>query len=433
MKQLDNKTLIELSNIFKNNNHTLYVVGGFVRDSLLGLNSDDIDVCSSAKNEELIGFLKGSGFTVKLASKKLGTVIISKKGFKFEHTTFRKESYKEGGFHTPNEVQFVKDLYVDTKRRDFTISSLYYNVLTSQLTDPFNGLKDLQKGLVRVVISPKHVFVSDGLRILRMIRIAGQLNYKIERKTFNTAKKMKQQLKDISKDRKWAEFNLILTAKEKYGFYNNAVKNLLKLNVLDYIFPNLRVLKPGVSYNNLIKGFGKSLNYYNLNNNLNAFMLDLCIFVGNKLNELPSEIAKKLLNTKTVGISVKLKNNMIKLIKAYEVMFDLKTNLQARHFIVDNFLIINDLLELLENSNNQEAYKLLGKNYSFMKNNNVPFSIKQLKINGDDILNNFDIVKKEDVGAMLKKANNFALRNKDNNNKKKLIKYLKEGEIWIYY
>ena len=160
----------------------LYIVGGRVRDEIIGLKNDDVDICSASRTEEIESVCKKLKFKCDIINKKLGTILIRPNDNEyFEFTTFRKESYTKG--HTPSEVDFVEDIEVDASRRDFTVNSIYYNVLTKEIFDPYNGISDIQKKIIRCIETPEKVFKDDGVRILRMIRFACSLGFKIEKKT----------------------------------------------------------------------------------------------------------------------------------------------------------------------------------------------------------------------------------------------------------
>ena len=110
------------------NKAELFVVGGYVRNSLLGIGDTDIDLCSKLTPEELKTYLKNTNYIVKDKSKKLGTVTISIGDEVYEHTTFRSEEYDGTGKHSPVSICFVDDIRQDAKRRDFTVNCIYYSI-----------------------------------------------------------------------------------------------------------------------------------------------------------------------------------------------------------------------------------------------------------------------------------------------------------------
>lgn len=426
MKFKISNQIIELNNLFKARGAKLFIVGGFVRDSLLGLTPTDIDLASNLTEEQIFSVLQNSHFKYSLGSKKLGTAIISKDDFKCEYTTFRAESYKKGGFHTPEKVCFVNDIKLDAKRRDFTINSLYYDIENQEVMDFFNGEKDLKKKQVKAIISPKYVFASDGLRILRMVRLASELDFKIDKSTYKTAKKMIGQLKDVTKDRLFKEFQLILNAGSKYNFKEvDGLNYLIKLGALPYIFPNLSQYDA----NGHLNALRASLYHYNNSNKdlkFEAFTIDLCLHIA-KIEQIKSSIiATTILTNENTGVSIKQKHFIVNLIKAYEQSFKLKDDLVAKKFLQDHNEVLNSLFKLLNNDNNKNVYQLLEHNYQFMKVHKMPFNLKELAINGTVLKEEFKALQSNLIGKLLNKSLKFCLLDANNNTKTKILNFLKE-------
>ena len=179
-----NKNILELAQLIKPY-ATLYIVGGYVRDCLLNKTPNDLDLTSSLTISELEKVLKNTNFRVTITNKSFGTAKISLKNETYEYTTFRKDIYISGK-HTPQQVEFVKNLTEDFSRRDFSINAMYYNILTNELIDPLNAKEDLNKKILKQVGTQTLNF--DGERILRMVKYACILNFKIDRPTFLSAK-----------------------------------------------------------------------------------------------------------------------------------------------------------------------------------------------------------------------------------------------------
>src|SRR5574344_1102136 len=148
MKDHITPNLLKLARLFKKKGE-LYIVGGYVRNALLGIYETDIDLASKLTNEEIKELLFGTKYEIKETSKKLGTLIISLGEEKWEHATFRKETYAEGGEHTPISVEFIDDIKEDAKRRDFTVNAIYYNILKDEFIDFYTGIKDVKKHILR--------------------------------------------------------------------------------------------------------------------------------------------------------------------------------------------------------------------------------------------------------------------------------------------
>lgn len=209
------KNLIELAELLEKYG-TLYIVGGYVRNAILGFANTDIDLTAGISPEKLVSVLKDSKFEVVEKSYKLGTVTIKCNNQIWEYTAFRKDNYEIGGYHRPQSVDFIKDLRQDAQRRDFTMNAIYYDILKKEIIDIYSGVLDIKARTVRCVETPSYVFAHDGLRILRMIRFACELNLKIDHLTFITAKKMAHQINDISGFRKYLELSAILNSPNRY-------------------------------------------------------------------------------------------------------------------------------------------------------------------------------------------------------------------------
>lgn len=181
------------------NGYEAYIVGGCVRDALLGITPHDYDVTTSAKPQEVEAIFNR---TVPTGIKHgTVTVIIGKEPV--EVTTFRTEGQYSDS-RRPDSVEFVTDLREDLSRRDFTVNAFAYSHNTG-LKDYFGGTEDLQAGILRAVGDPEKRFKEDALRILRLFRFASQLDFEIEENTFTAALKLSPTLKNISRERIFAE------------------------------------------------------------------------------------------------------------------------------------------------------------------------------------------------------------------------------------
>lgn len=212
----------------------LYIVGGFVRNSVLfgdnELRDDtDLDICGSLTPDQIRKELEGIA-SVKDVNPRIGTVLIIYCGRSFEYTTFRRDSYPIGGKHTPQSVEFVSDLETDSKRRDFTVNALYCDIMTNEVIDVTGGLDDIKAKRIRTVRSPHETFGEDGLRLLRMIRFACELGFDIAPETVKGAFDSRDQLRDITVERKREELQKILQSDKKYGRKNGAVEGIQKMH-----------------------------------------------------------------------------------------------------------------------------------------------------------------------------------------------------------
>lgn len=223
-------SLLELSEIFKSHNKTLFLVGGYLRDFLLGIYPIDIDICSSVTLPELEELLKTTNFKFEIKNKTFGTALITTKNISFEYTVLRTETYELSGKHSPNCVTFVSDIMSDSKRRDFYVNALYFDISNKQILDPTNcGLVDISKKQIRVIERTPNAFNEDSCRILRLIKYAITKDLKIEEQTFNLAKKHIHLTENISCER--------IKKENSYLFNNTNFQNAYKKILSDLFFP----------------------------------------------------------------------------------------------------------------------------------------------------------------------------------------------------
>ncbi len=227
-----------LKNLVKETPFPVYITGGYIRNAICGLGKTDIDICGPVAAQALN---LPRSYMIKAVNFRLGTCIIKAGADQYEYTPFRLEEYAAGGGHTPVSVSFTSDIKSDCKRRDFACNSLYYDLKKEELIDLCGALEDCKSGILRAV-DPEKTFSSDGLRLMRLARIAAETGFKIEAKTGGAAVKYAHLLKDISPERKREELNRILSADVKYGVENGhyrGLKLLVKLGLLKYVIPQL--------------------------------------------------------------------------------------------------------------------------------------------------------------------------------------------------
>lgn len=194
---------LKLLKKIEDNGFKAYIVGGFVRDYILGIESHDIDICTNAKPKDIHAIFKGAC----LPNEEYGSITVIVKNIRYEITTFRKE-YSYIGNRKPDSFEFIDDLHEDLKRRDFLINTLcidrYGNIL-----DILNGKKDLDNKIIHTVGNSYERFTEDAFRILRAIRFATTLNFKLSSDIKNSILETKKLLKNISYERKREELDKI--------------------------------------------------------------------------------------------------------------------------------------------------------------------------------------------------------------------------------
>ncbi len=237
---ISNEVFKAVSEIIDRDNQKAYVIGGYVRDIFLERPSKDIDIVTvgsgirlAKETAKLLGVKQVSVF------KNFGTAMFKYKGFEYEFVGARKESYDRN-----SRKPFVEDgtLTDDQNRRDFTINALAIGLSKDEyakLLDPFGGMTDLQNKRIVTPLEPNVTFSDDPLRMMRAIRFATQLNFKIDPKTLAAIKNNAERINIISKERIADELNkIILAEKPSIGFYL-----LQKTGLLALIFPELNKMQ----------------------------------------------------------------------------------------------------------------------------------------------------------------------------------------------
>ena len=208
------KTIIEILN---NSGHESFIVGGCVRDSLMGIIPNDWDICTSAKPEQIKECFKE--FNTFDSGIKHGTISIVIDKEIFEVTTYRIDGeYKDN--RRPESVTFTDDITKDLARRDFTINAMAYNE-SRGLVDPFNGQTDLRSNTIRCVRNPDERFNEDALRIIRALRFASTYDLVIEENTSVSILKNAKLLNNIAVERITVEFNKLICGKGAENILDN--------------------------------------------------------------------------------------------------------------------------------------------------------------------------------------------------------------------
>lgn len=207
----------ELAERFRAVGQELYLVGGAVRDGLLGLSDLDLDFATSASPSVTAEILEGLGAgNPYRIGEKFGTIGLRVGEMVVEITTYRTEETYATGSRKP-EVRFGGTLLEDLSRRDFTVNSMAEDPLSGPLIDPFGGLQDLHDHVIRAVGNPLERFREDPLRLLRAIRIAGRLNFRIDPATWEALLEAAPTLRHISRERIRDELTRLLEGPNARG------------------------------------------------------------------------------------------------------------------------------------------------------------------------------------------------------------------------
>ena len=207
------ESAIKILNILENNGYKAYIVGGYVRDKILGIESNDIDIITNAKTDELNKIFN------KKCSNNYGCIILPYNNYEFEITTFRKEYYKDND-RRPYKIEYIYDLKEDLMRRDFTINSICIDKNENYI-DLLSGINDINNKVICVIGDSDKKIYDDPLRILRAIRFASIYDFSLDDNLVSSIIKYKDRLKYISFDRIKNELNII--------FRHNKASNAFKL------------------------------------------------------------------------------------------------------------------------------------------------------------------------------------------------------------
>ena len=242
-----------------------YIVGGFVRDYLLGIESNDVDVNTNATPKDLLSIFKDS----ISPQEDYGSVTVIYNNIRFEITTFRKETgYLD--HRRPEKIEYINDLYEDIVRRDFTINSLCMDK-DGNIIDLLNVRDDIDKKIVKAIGNPIDRFREDSLRILRAVRFSVTLEFELDKELIKAIKECSYLLKDLSYYRKKDELDKIFTCKNSL----NGIKLLIDLG-LDKVLELDNLDK--VKCTNSLIGVWAVLNVwdrYPFTNNEKALMKDI--------------------------------------------------------------------------------------------------------------------------------------------------------------
>lgn len=227
------KIVIEIWRKLLDSNYSAYIVGGCVRDLLLNKKPKDWDITTNAKPNEILKLFPNSFYENRFGTVGVKTGLEDPTLSVIEITTFRIER-KYFDFRHPEEIKFAQKIEDDLKRRDFTINALAMDI-NGNIIDLFNGIEDLNNKIIRSVGDPKERFNEDALRMMRAVRFACELNFKIEKETFDAIKEKASFIQFIAKERIRDEFIKIIMSE-------NAIKGIELLresNLLIEIIPEL--------------------------------------------------------------------------------------------------------------------------------------------------------------------------------------------------
>ncbi|MBT3320124.1 MAG: CCA tRNA nucleotidyltransferase [Clostridia bacterium] len=457
MSEIVSKGAIALSKIFNDNGHTLYLVGGSVRNMICGLPGGDADVCSTALPGDAAAFLRGEKVTVIEKALALGTIeahlTLDGEKYVFEHTTFRQDYYHDGGVHRPYKVHFTKDIAIDARRRDFTVNALYLDLQTDEIIDPTGrGIADAHDGIIRAAADNAiDTLKDDGLRIMRMVRFAAELGFSVSEDLHECAKQNACMLADISVERKRDELFKIMLADTKYGKDGAQLTGLLllrELGAMQYVLPVLNegdgVQQSKRYHAHDVMGHGISACAQAapiLPLRLAALLHDIgkpraMEAAGNMYDhdEIGTQMARQALSK--LKIDNKTKKTVVTLVAHH--MFDLTAKAKPKTIRKHAIGLGRETFELLIalrradflGSGMGEAVVTSADNWQneldVMINKKVPWSVADLNVTGSEIMEALGIAPSRKIGDILMILFKECVRNPGKNTKEILIKRAKK-------
>ncbi|MCT4596702.1 MAG: CCA tRNA nucleotidyltransferase [Vallitalea sp.] len=417
------------------NGYEAYVVGGCVRDSLIGKTPNDWDITTSALPQQVKKI-----FTKTIdTGLKHGTVTILVDKEPIEVTTYRIDGEYEDN-RRPRTVEFTRNLIEDLKRRDFTINAMAYNDKDG-LIDAFNGLEDLKKRVIKCVGKPWERFNEDALRMLRAIRFSAQLGYDIDDETNNAIKECSALIQNVSMERIQIELSKTLISQEPGKFMK-----IYECELMEYILPEF-ITCIGNSQNHPYHSYDihehliKSVEAIKPDRALRWTMLlhdigkpetkttdeeGIDHFYGHI--ELSAMMASNIL--KRLKFDNKTINKVVRLIKVhdYRINNSPKTirkaikkigddlfldylSVQRADIMAQNINKMDSRLQMLDSIRNQ---------YDEIKALSQCVSIKELKVNGKDLIEN-GIKEGKQIGYILNELLDVVIIDPDKNQKETLL------------
>lgn len=420
----------------------IYVVGGAVRDILMGKTATDWDFTTNATPKQILEIIP-DGFY----DNAFGTVGLSIENFEkpFEITTFRTEhGYSDN--RRPDKVSWGTSLEEDLKRRDFTINAFAFD--GNKLIDLYDGEKDLNNKIVKAVGDPTERFQEDALRMMRAVRIAGELNFKIDEKTFEAIKNNATLINNIAKERIKDELFKILRSNNPYfgivhlkdsGLMQEILPELMKCFGVEQKSPSrhhiydvgthlLMSLKecqstdPVTRLATLIHDIGKPQTYRKL-------PTGVITFYNHEM--VSTRIAENIADR--FRLSSKEKEKLIKLVRFHQFTVDEhQTDSAVRRFITNVGLEnVEDMLALrvadrLGGGASETSWRLEEFKKRLVEVQKQPFSIKDLKINGRDVMKKLKLKPGPKIGEILEKLFNEVAEKSVENDRDTLLTKVNE-------
>ena len=433
---------------FDNANYEIYIVGGAVRDILMGKPVYDWDFTTNAKPPEILKILPEAYYNNKFGT--VGFVSEDADVKPYEITTFRTE-YGYSDSRRPDKIKWGETLDEDLQRRDFTVNAMALKRIKDdewKLIDPFNGQEDIKTKRIRAVGDANERFSEDALRLMRAVRIATELGFEIEEDTLNAIKMHAVKLNKISKERVRDELLKILSSKFPYegivllkdtGLMQEILPEIEKTfgveqksperhHIYDVGTHSLMSMKfcpskdPIVRFAALLHDVGKAQTYKKIPSGVITFYNHEIVSAA---------IAKRI--AARLKMSKKQTDKLVRLVRYHQFTLDEKqTDSAIRRFItnvgVEN---IPDMLDLrvgdrLGGGAAETSWRLEDFKKRLIEVQKQPFTVHDLKIDGDDVMKKLNLVPGPKVGDILNELYEKVVEKEIPNEKEALMKHLEQ-------
>lgn len=402
--------VIEICQILINHGFQAFIVGGSIRDIIQGEHlPQDWDIATDAKPSEVMEIYKD--FRVIPTGITHGTVTILFGQLSIEVTTFRVEGdYTDG--RRPSEISFVKDIVEDLSRRDLTVNAIAYDPINDILSDPFDGINDIQTQIIRMVGDPNERLQEDGLRLIRIFRFVAQLGFDIDSKTIESVPNHFDVFAKVAKERIHTELQKLLGG----AFFQKAIHLLEECGLLYHIIPEFNHEKfheklPEINMNrieltlqvisNLTANSSLRLRFATLFHQLSVLSTQTTKIFPPFNEKFIHEVLKQL---KFSNKQISEIGHILKMHK-FRLPYSLETKEEIRDYSIRKFQFyirpeyLIDYLEFYQAKNNvfqnsQKFSEELRTDILSRALTNTPIDLKDLTLNGDDIIQYFQLNKK---------------------------------------
>ena len=417
----DKKDLEFISSKIKESGHESYLIGGSVRDLILGKKPHEYDLTTSSHPEHVKKLFK----RVIETGIQHGTVTVMLADNAYEITTFRKDiDYTDG--RRPDKIEFGASLSEDMKRRDFTMNAIALNILSGKMIDENNGIADIQNKLIRTIGNPLERFGEDGLRPIRAIRFQSTLNFQIESETYKAIFLTRHITEKISRERFHDELNKILNSQNAFiGLYELYKNQIFELFTNEIFTKNLNL--------ELLKNIDK----------LEVSPLGLrLVFLLNLLLEDNDKLSKAEVILKDFRYSKSNSKDALFYLELFNDNYNIENMsvIEIRKFLSkivsytgkrEIELILKGFLSYIRIFSDKIQFQNFENTISDILNSNSPLTLKELAVNGNKIIEKFPEIDKRKLGFILQGILKQILEDPELNEEEKIFRLIETNKFTL--